>query len=112
MAKWLTPHQVMADVKALADCIDGAAPSGSLNAIQLNGGSGGFLGGGPLANGQLLIESSGNPPQVALTAGPGITIANTTGGITLSSAGAPGGNPARSSSTAPAASAACNSPTG
>ncbi|RXT19596.1 hypothetical protein B5P46_25120 [Rhizobium leguminosarum] len=86
--------QVMADVTALADCIDDAAPSGSPNAIQLNGGSGGFLGVGPLANGQLLIGSSGNPPQAAnLTAGLGITISNTTGGITLSSAGAPGGNP-------------------
>jgi hypothetical protein len=86
--------QVMGDVNALVDCIEDAVPAGSQNAIQVNGGNGGFLAVGALANGQLLIGSSGNPPQAAnLTAGPGITITNTAGGITLSSAGAPGGGP-------------------
>ncbi|MGO7532793.1 SPRY domain-containing protein [Rhizobium leguminosarum] len=86
--------QVMGDVNALANCIEDAAPAGSQNAVQLNAGNGTFAGIGPLANGQLVIGSTGNVPQPAtLTAGPGVTITNSPGSITLSSSGAPGGMP-------------------
>ncbi|RAX37937.1 SPRY domain-containing protein [Rhizobium tropici] len=86
--------QVMADVSALANCIEDAAPAGSQNAVQFNGGNGTFAGIGPLTNGQIVIGSTGNAPQAAtLTAGPGVTITNSSGGITLSSSGAPGGSP-------------------
>ncbi|NTJ65981.1 hypothetical protein G6M50_16995 [Agrobacterium rhizogenes] len=86
--------QVMGDVNALANCIEDAAPAGSQNTVQVNAGNGGFAAVGPLTNGQLLIGSTGNAPQAAtLTAGPGVTITNSAGAVTLSSSGAPGGTP-------------------
>lgn len=82
-------NQVMANFNALVDCL-GAAPGGSVNALQVNTG-GAFGGVGPLTNGQLLIGSTGNPPQAAtLTAGTGIAITTTPGGITVAATGGGG----------------------
>ncbi|MBN9090213.1 MAG: hypothetical protein J0J01_25155 [Reyranella sp.] len=82
--------QVMANFNALLSCL---TPGGSTNAIQYNSG-GGVLGGvGPLTDGQVVIGSTGNPPQAqTLTAGTGISIANVAGSITLSSTGTVGLN--------------------
>jgi hypothetical protein len=81
--------QVMANFNALASCL---SPGGSANAIQYN--NGGRLGGAaPLTNGQLLIGSTGSPPQTqALTAGQGMTIANGSGSITIAANGSEAGN--------------------
>jgi hypothetical protein len=74
--------KVMANFNALISCF---SVGGSTNAIQYNGGSGALAGAGPLTNGQVLIGSSGNPPQAGtLTAGTGITIANGPGTVTIS----------------------------
>lgn len=71
--------KVMANFNALVSCL---SVGGSSNAVQYNGGSGALAGAGPLTNGQLLIGSTGNPPQPqTLTAGAGITITNGTGNI-------------------------------
>ncbi len=80
----------MADVGALANCIEDMAPAGSQDAVQFNAGNGMFAGIGPLTNGQIIIGSTGNAPQAAtLTAGVGVTIMNSAGMITLSTSGAP-----------------------
>jgi hypothetical protein len=72
--------QVMANFNALVSCLN---PGGSTNAIQYNNG-GSLAGVGPLTNGQLLIGSTGNPPQAAtLTAGSGITITTGPGSVTV-----------------------------
>lgn len=77
--------KLMADLNALSDC---NAPGGSANSIQYNNGSGSLSGLGPLTDGQLAIGSTGGPPQAStLTAGPGITISNSPGTVTISSAG-------------------------
>jgi hypothetical protein len=80
--------QLMADLNALANCL---GPGGSTNAIQYN--DSGHPGGvGPLANGQLVIGSTAGPPQAqALTAGPGISITNGPGNITIAATGSGGG---------------------
>lgn len=83
--------QVMVDLNALAACADAKAPAGSTNSVQTNAGSGTFGSVGPLANGQIVIGSTGTAPQAAnLTAGPGINITNGPGSVTISTAG--GGN--------------------
>lgn len=76
--------QVMANFNALANCL---SAGGSTNSIQFNNGTG--LGGvTPLSNGQLVIGSTGAPPQAgALVAGPGIAISNGSGSISLSTTG-------------------------
>ena len=73
--------KVMANFNALVSCINAG---GSSNAIQYRSGSGALAGVGPLADGQLAVGSTGNPPQAqALTAGAGITISNGPGSIAL-----------------------------
>jgi hypothetical protein len=58
--------------------------------LQYN--TGNSLGGvGPLTNGQLVIGSTGNPPQAAtLSAGTGVTITNAPGSVTISASGSGG----------------------
>src|SRR5262249_54731638 len=80
--------QVMANYNALVNCLAAAAPAGSTNALQTNGGNGTFGSVGPLTNGQDVIGSTGNAPQAAtLMAGPGITITNAPGSVTVSAGG-------------------------
>jgi hypothetical protein len=83
---------VMQNFNALLACINsGSAPGGSANSLQYNAG-GGILGGvSPLTNGQLAVGSTGNPPQPAtITAGAGITVANSPGSITIGATGGGG----------------------
>jgi hypothetical protein len=73
--------KVMANFNALIGCLN---VGGSSNAIQYNAGSGSLAGLGPLTNGQIVIGSTGNPPQAqTLAAGSGITITNTPGKVTV-----------------------------
>lgn len=73
--------KVMANFNALVSCINAG---GSSNAVQYKSGSGALAGVGPLTNGQLVVGSTGNPPQAqALTAGAGITISNGPGSIAV-----------------------------
>jgi hypothetical protein len=81
--------QVMANFNSVLGCVNGA-PAGSTNALQYNAGNGSFGAVGPLTNGQVLIGSTGNPPQASqLTAGTGITITNAPGSITISGGATP-----------------------
>lgn len=82
--------QVMANFNALAACL---SPGGSTNSVQYNTG-GGVLGGlGPLTNGQLAIGSTGAAPQAqTLTAGTGISVTNSAGGVTIAGSGGVGLN--------------------
>jgi hypothetical protein len=81
----------MADFNALQTCITAQAPAGSINSIQYNA-DGTHLGAiGPLTNGQVIIGSTGNAPQAAtLTAGPGISVTNSSGAITITAVGSGG----------------------
>jgi hypothetical protein len=73
--------QVMANFNALVACFN---LGGATNALQYNAGSGALGGVGPLTNGQLVIGSTGNAPQAAtLTAGAGISITNSPGGVSI-----------------------------
>ena len=73
--------KVMANFNALVSCVNAG---GSSNAVQYRSGSGALAGVGPLANGQLVVGSTGNPPQAqALTAGAGITISNGPGSVAI-----------------------------
>jgi hypothetical protein len=77
--------QVMANYDALVNCLSSQASNGSANAIQLSNGSGGFQSVGPLADGQVVVGATGAAPQAAtLSAGPGISIANGPGSVTIS----------------------------
>lgn len=83
--------QVMANFNALLNCVNSAAPAGPTNAVQYNAGSGAAGGVGPLTNGQLVIGSTGGPPQAAaLVAGSGVTITNGPGSVTIAAAGGGG----------------------
>ena len=65
-----------------------AAPGGSTNAVQIKNATEGFSAVGPLTNGQLIIGSTGNAPTTGvITAGAGIAVANSAGGITVSATG-------------------------
>jgi hypothetical protein len=78
--------QMMANFNALVACL---ALGGSTNAIQYNSGSGTLAGVGPLANGQLIVGSTGNPPQAqALTAGSNAAITNGAGSISIAATNA------------------------
>ena len=78
----------MSNFNALADCVDAASPGGAANSIQYNNGSNGFAGVAPLADGQLVIGSTGNPPQAGtLTAGAGIAVLTSPGNITIAATG-------------------------
>lgn len=80
--------QVMANFNALVACLNNGVPGGSTNAIQYNAGSGTLGGVGPLTDGQLVIGTTGGAPQAqTLTAGPGITVTNGPGAITIGTAG-------------------------
>ncbi len=80
--------QVMSNFNALGDCVDAVLPSGSGNSIQYNNGSGGFAGVSPLTDGQLVIGSTGNPPQAGtITAGAGIAVLTSPGNITIAATG-------------------------
>jgi hypothetical protein len=80
--------QVMSNFTALADCVDTVSPAGSANSIQYNNGSGGFAGVAPLADGQLVIGSTDNPPQAGtITAGAGIAVLTSPGNITIAATG-------------------------
>jgi hypothetical protein len=82
--------EVMANFNALIACLN---PGGSTNSIQYNAGAGALGGVGPLTDGQLLIGSTGNPPQgQTFTAGAGITITNGPGSVSVASNGAVAGN--------------------
>ncbi|MGO7532792.1 hypothetical protein [Rhizobium leguminosarum] len=83
---------IMGNFNAVATCLDGAAPAGPQNSIQLDNGGGGFAAVGPLSDGQLLIGATGTAPSAAtLTAGSGIAITNSPGAISLSTTGVLGG---------------------
>ncbi|MCM2396045.1 hypothetical protein NBH19_08110 [Rhizobium sp. S95] len=84
--------QVMANFNAIAGCVDELSPGGSTNAVQFNNGSGGFGAAGPLTDGQVLIGSTGSPPQAAtITAGSGIAILTAPGNITIAATASAGG---------------------
>lgn len=73
--------KVMANFNALVSCVNAG---GSSNAVQYRSGSGALAGLGPLADGQLIVGSTGNPPQAqTLAAGAGITISNGPGSIAV-----------------------------
>ena len=81
--------QVMTNFNAVAGCVD-SAPNGAANSIQTKASTGGFLGIGPLADGQVLIGATGAAPAIAtMTAGTGIAISNGPGSIMLSATGVP-----------------------
>jgi len=75
--------QLMADFKALANCI---SAKNATNSIQYNAGHGQLSGVGPLGNGQLVIGSTGTAPQAnTIAPGAGIVISNGPGTISISS---------------------------
>jgi uncharacterized protein YcsI (UPF0317 family) len=85
--------QVMGNLNALANCTNTLVPAGAANSVQYNLGSGGFGAVGPLSNGQVVVGTTGAAPQAAaLSAGPGITITNGPGSITISSSGGGAGS--------------------
>nr|WP_200985157.1 hypothetical protein [Rhizobium rhizogenes] len=80
--------KVAANFSALANCADDQAPTGGANSVLYNAGSGSLAGATPLADGQVLIGSTGNPPQAgALSAGSGIAITNGPATVTVSATG-------------------------
>ncbi|MBN9090214.1 MAG: hypothetical protein J0J01_25160 [Reyranella sp.] len=82
--------KLTANFNALAKCI--SARNNPTNSIQINGGGGTLAGISPLTNGQLVIGSSGNPPQPqGLAAGDGIQITNGAGSIAIAATSAVGG---------------------
>ncbi|NTH79184.1 hypothetical protein G6K97_30465 [Agrobacterium rhizogenes] len=80
--------KVAGNFSALTSCADDQTPSGSANSILYNTGSGSLAGATPLADGQVLIGSTGNPPQAGtLAAGSGIAITGGSASITISATG-------------------------
>ncbi|TGQ51029.1 hypothetical protein EN836_26160 [Mesorhizobium sp. M1C.F.Ca.ET.193.01.1.1] len=78
----------MANFNALQTCATAQAPAGSVGSVQYNADGAHFGAAGPLANGELIIGSTGNAPQAAtLTAGPGIAVTNSSGAITITAIG-------------------------
>lgn len=78
--------QIMANFNALVTCLGTVSPAGSANSVQYNAGAGAFGGVAPLTDGQLVVGSTGNPPQARnLVAGTGVTIGNQPGAITVTS---------------------------
>ena len=76
--------KVGANFTALANCADAQAPSAGGNSLLYNSGSGTLAGTTPLTDGQLLIGSTGNPPQPGtLTAGSGIAITGGPASVTI-----------------------------
>jgi hypothetical protein len=80
--------KLTANFTAIAKCIN-QSPT---NSIQYNGGGGQLAGVGPLSNGQLVVGSTGNPPQAqTLIPGDGIAVTNGAGNVTISATSAVGG---------------------
>ncbi len=80
--------KVGANFTTLANCADAQVPSAGGNSVLYNGGSGTLAGTTPLTDGQLLIGSTGNPPQPGtLTAGSGIAITGGPASVTISATG-------------------------
>src|SRR5690348_11545243 len=78
----------MANFNAILTCLNNQKPAGATDTLQYNAGSGSFGAVGPLTNGQVVIGSTSNAPQAStLTAGPGITITNGIGSVTIGSTG-------------------------
>ncbi|NTI46662.1 hypothetical protein [Rhizobium rhizogenes] len=76
--------KLMDNFTAVAGCVDALAPSGGQNTVQFKTTTG-SLGGVPLSDGQILVGTTSGAPQAkALTAGPGIEIVNSPGGIAIS----------------------------
>lgn len=83
--------KVMGNFNALAACAN--APAGAQNSVQYNAGSGNVGAIAPLSNGQLIIGSTGSAPQVGvITAGPGISVTNGPGTVTIGATGSGGGS--------------------
>ncbi|MCD2175034.1 hypothetical protein [Rhizobium sp. C4] len=83
---------VAADFNAVATCAGQLGSAGAQNAVQITGTGGAFNAVGPLSSGQVLIgSSSGTPVAATLSAGPGISITNGAGAITISASGTPAG---------------------
>jgi hypothetical protein len=81
--------QLMANFTALSKCV---GAGGSTNSVQYKAGSS-FGGIPPLANGQVAIGATGGPPQgQTLAAGPGITISNGSGSVTIAGNASAAGN--------------------
>lgn len=77
--------KVMANYSALVTCMAALAPAGQAFSVQTKGTNGEFGSVPPLSDGQLLVGSTNNPPQPQqLSSGPGISIANGPGQITIS----------------------------
>ncbi len=84
--------QVMQNFSAVAGCANATAPSGGQNTVQFETSSGN-LGGVALTDGQVILGTTGGAPQAkTLTAGPGIAIMNTPGGISISATGSGSAN--------------------
>lgn len=84
--------KVMDNFAAVATCADASAPSGGQNTVQFKT-SNGSLSGVTLSDGQLAVGTTGGAPQAkTLTAGPGIAIVNSSGGITISATGSGSAN--------------------
>ncbi|WP_349963052.1 hypothetical protein [Rhizobium sp. ZPR3] len=80
--------KVGANFTALANCADAQVPSAGANSVIYNAGGGSLAGTTPLTDGQLLIGSTGNPPQPGtLSAGSGIAIAGAPASVTVSATG-------------------------
>lgn len=80
--------KVTANFAALANCADAQAPSGAANSIVYNSGSGSLAGTTPLADGQLIVGSTSNPPQPGMiSAGSGIAITSGPASLTISETG-------------------------
>ncbi|WP_459464727.1 hypothetical protein [Rhizobium sp. No.120] len=84
--------QVMQNFSAVAGCANATAPSGGQNTVQFETSSGN-LGGVALSDGQVIVGTTGGAPQSkTLTAGPGVAIMNTPGGISISATGSGSAN--------------------
>lgn len=81
--------KLTANFNAIAKCI---VAQNATNSVLYNGGGGALLGLPPLADGQLVIGSTGNPPSPqTLIPGVGVAVTNGAGSITVSATGAIGG---------------------
>ena len=80
--------KVTTNFTALANCADAQASSASANSVVYNAGSGTLAGAAPLTDGQLLIGSTGHPPQAGtLSAGSGIAITGNAASLAISATG-------------------------
>lgn len=102
---WTTPSTTATAYSGILPIANGGTNSSAAlgnNRIMVSNG-GAIKESGALADGQLLIGSTGGAPQVAnLTAGSGVTITNGAGGITITATGS-GGTVTNVTGTAPIA---------